>query len=203
MVESNKKQIPWNKGKENVYSEETLSKMRKIRRKYYEEHPEVIENLSSINKGKRGSYEEQYGEEKAKEIKEKLKDSMKGKNSGQNNGMYRDGGRYLLWLNWRNSVIEREGNICKRCKKSADVCHHIYPRELFPEKQFDPDNGCMLCKGCHTWFHNRCKYQLHLSFDSENQFSPFDDAMKYVDYFRLYIGEYDGRENHKQEVFRN
>ena len=57
-MKKNKKRIPWNKGKTNVYSEETLKKN------------------SDAHKI---SFEEKFGKERALEIKKKISDSMKQK----------------------------------------------------------------------------------------------------------------------------
>lgn len=52
------------------------------------------------------------------------------------------------YKNWRNSVLERDGFTCCRCKKH-DVelnVHHIKPFSLYPELRFDIDNGIILAE---------------------------------------------------------
>jgi 5-methylcytosine-specific restriction endonuclease McrA len=54
---------------------------------------------------------------------------------------------------WRLKVYKRDGFRCKMpgcISKTRDIAaHHIYPKKLFPEKQFDVQNGITLCRKCH------------------------------------------------------
>ena len=85
-----RKRIPWNKGKYNIYSEETISKMRKAKLgkpspkkgKTYdqiygtEKAQRLKESNSNYRKGK--TYEERFGKERANEIKIKMGNKHKG-----------------------------------------------------------------------------------------------------------------------------
>ncbi len=83
-TEWKKGQIPWNKGKFNIYSQETLKKMSEARKgkNIGEKHPmwdkhhkkESIEKIRLAFLGK--SYEERFGKEKAEQIKQKLRGKM-------------------------------------------------------------------------------------------------------------------------------
>jgi predicted RNA-binding Zn-ribbon protein involved in translation (DUF1610 family) len=54
---------------------------------------------------------------------------------------------------WRKKVYIRDGYRCKMpgCFSNSKeiAAHHIYPKKLYPEKQFDVSNGITLCKNCH------------------------------------------------------
>ncbi len=54
---------------------------------------------------------------------------------------------------WRKSVYRRDGYRCKMpgCNSnSRDIAaHHIYPKNQFPDKQFEITNGITLCRKCH------------------------------------------------------
>lgn len=54
---------------------------------------------------------------------------------------------------WRLKVYKRDQYRCKMpgCNStSKDIAaHHIFPKKLYPEKQFDLENGITLCRKCH------------------------------------------------------
>ncbi|WP_312471761.1 HNH endonuclease signature motif containing protein [Neobacillus sp.] len=54
---------------------------------------------------------------------------------------------------WRKKVYIRDNYKCKMpgCSSNSKqiAAHHIYPKKLYPEKQFDVSNGITLCKKCH------------------------------------------------------
>jgi len=51
---------------------------------------------------------------------------------------------------WRQTVIRRDGGICRLCKSGKNVeAHHIKPWRLFPSLRFKTDNGLALCRACH------------------------------------------------------
>ena len=65
---------------------------------------------------------------------------------------------------WREDVIRRAGYLCEECKRYgrtdengqpiiATTAHHIKPRELYPELQYDVRNGRALCEACHNKAH--------------------------------------------------
>ncbi|WP_078413739.1 HNH endonuclease [Priestia abyssalis] len=57
------------------------------------------------------------------------------------------------YKHWRLKVYKRDGYRCKMpgCySQSRDIAaHHIFPKKLYPEKQFDISNGITLCRKCH------------------------------------------------------
>ncbi|WP_053364078.1 HNH endonuclease signature motif containing protein [Bacillus sp. FJAT-27251] len=57
------------------------------------------------------------------------------------------------YKSWRKRVYIRDGYRCKMPECSSNsrqiAAHHIYPKKLYPEKQFDITNGITLCKKCH------------------------------------------------------
>ena len=71
---------------------------------------------------------------------------------------------------WREKVLTRDDFTCQVCKKQSNKglnAHHIIPSN-FKEYEWDPDNGLILCAGCHTlgmysahknplWFYNWMK----------------------------------------------
>ena len=54
---------------------------------------------------------------------------------------------------WRKKVYIRDNFKCRmpgcNSKSKQIAAHHIYPKKLYPEKQFDLSNGITLCKNCH------------------------------------------------------
>ena len=65
---------------------------------------------------------------------------------------------------WRAAVIRRAGGLCQDCRRYgrtdkdglpivATVAHHVKPRELYPELQYDLRNGRALCERCHNIAH--------------------------------------------------
>jgi hypothetical protein len=56
---------------------------------------------------------------------------------------------------WRGKVLRKDKYLCQRCLRygkhtAATHAHHKQPRELFPELQYDIDNGEALCTPCHN-----------------------------------------------------
>jgi hypothetical protein len=53
---------------------------------------------------------------------------------------------------WREQVKTEDG-MCVRCRRPGDHCHHVYPKQSYPELRHEPRNGCFLCWKCHDWAH--------------------------------------------------
>ncbi len=52
---------------------------------------------------------------------------------------------------WRLLVLHRDGNRCVFCSSTERLeADHIKPRALYPDLQFDVDNGRTLCHSCHV-----------------------------------------------------
>ena len=65
---------------------------------------------------------------------------------------------------WRDKVIARAGGLCEMCRRygrvgpdglpiAATTAHHIKPRQLYPELQYQVTNGQALCEACHSRAH--------------------------------------------------
>ena len=56
---------------------------------------------------------------------------------------------------FRLTVLERDGNRCRKCGKSEDLCvHHVLDFMAHPEMRCNADNGVTLCRSCHEQFHS-------------------------------------------------
>lgn len=69
---------------------------------------------------------------------------------------------YLLraWRELREAALARDNWLCQRCLgrgrlTTADLVHHILPRETHPELELVLDNLMSLCIGCHNYIHDR------------------------------------------------
>ena len=64
------------------------------------------------------------------------------------------------WIVLRNAVLRRDGYLCResyRYGKRAEACavHHIFPRDEFPEYQWEPWNLISLSAEVHDQMHDR------------------------------------------------
>lgn len=64
------------------------------------------------------------------------------------------------WENLRLSILRRDGYRCKLSSRygknrEAEIVHHIFPRDEFPEYQYEPWNLISVTKGEHNKLHNR------------------------------------------------
>ena len=64
------------------------------------------------------------------------------------------------WRKFRESILKRDGYICKHFSrygktKSAEMVHHIYPTEDYPELFYNPYNLISLSNEAHELMHNR------------------------------------------------
>ena len=51
---------------------------------------------------------------------------------------------------WRQKVLKRDKYTCQMCGSQYNLeGHHIYPFHDYPERQFNVDNGVILCHECH------------------------------------------------------
>lgn len=59
------------------------------------------------------------------------------------------------YTNWRESVFERDGYTCQKCKQIGGNlnAHHIKPFAEFENERFNTDNGVTLCRECHMNLH--------------------------------------------------
>lgn len=69
------------------------------------------------------------------------------------------------WLMVRQSVLRRDGYMCQLSKRygkivQANTVHHIFPRELFPEYQYELWNLISLSAEKHNELHDRNTNEL-------------------------------------------
>jgi 5-methylcytosine-specific restriction endonuclease McrA len=121
-MKQKKKQIPWNKGKKGIYSEETLKKMSDAKKgmklwlgKHHSE--ETKKKLSEINKGKKHSEESKKkivealtGRKHSEETKEKIKQSHLGKKRGEFSKEWREKMSEALKRRWEEGQFKGESH---------------------------------------------------------------------------------------------
>ena len=64
------------------------------------------------------------------------------------------------WKKLREKILRRDGYICQEAKRygkmqQASVVHHIFPRDLYPEYEWEPWNLISLTKKSHNKMHDR------------------------------------------------
>lgn len=69
------------------------------------------------------------------------------------------------WKKLRMRILYRDGYICQLSNRTgkfveATVVHHIFPREYFPEYEWEPWNLISLCNVKHNTLHDRETDQL-------------------------------------------
>ena len=69
------------------------------------------------------------------------------------------------WKKLRESILRRDGYMCQLTKRygklvEANTVHHIFPREYFPEFQWEPWNLISLSAVAHNTLHDRDTDQL-------------------------------------------
>lgn len=64
------------------------------------------------------------------------------------------------WQRLRAAILRRDGYMCQESKRfgkrrDADTVHHVFPRDLFPEYQWEPWNLIALAADVHDMMHDR------------------------------------------------
>ena len=64
------------------------------------------------------------------------------------------------WLRLRAAVLRRDGYVCQESRRygkrvAATTVHHVFPREAFPEYQWEPWNLISLAGDVHDQMHDR------------------------------------------------
>lgn len=64
------------------------------------------------------------------------------------------------WDRLREDVLRRDGYICRDSRRfgkriEATTVHHVFPREEYPEYQWEPWNLISLCAEAHDAMHDR------------------------------------------------
>lgn len=76
----------------------------------------------------------------------------------------------LGYVRFKNEVLRRDNHTCVVCKVNKNlVVHHLNSHHWDKENRVNPDNGRVLCRGCHTTFHKECGYK----FNTKEQFEDF------------------------------
>ena len=73
--------------------------------------------------------------------------------------------QHKRWIKLRVSILTRDCYTCQDSKRygrrvQADTVHHIFPRDRFPEYQWEPWNLISLCSKAHDEMHDRITGQL-------------------------------------------
>jgi hypothetical protein len=166
-----RKRDVWNKGKTNIYSKETIEKIRNSLLGY--KHSEKAR--SNMSKGKMGHYV-------SNETKLKISMSHKGKPSHNKGRPMPEAQKEKLRLtnkirwdllgrkqdkrplhncslynNWTKVILKRDNYTCTKCKKLGGTlnAHHIKSFINYPELRYDLNNGITLCHKCHKQIHKR------------------------------------------------
>ena len=70
------------------------------------------------------------------------------------------------WRHLREAVLRRDGYVCQIAKRTkllpepAGIVHHIFPRDIFPEYQWQPWNLISVSAAAHNRLHDRNTDQL-------------------------------------------
>lgn len=124
---SRKGKETWNKGKTDIYSEETLQKIRKGRAKQ-KFSLETRKKLSEAHKGEKSHL-------------------WKGGITPINRALRNT----LEYRKWKKDVLERDNYTCQGCGVKGGNLHvdHIKQFAYFPELRTELSNGRTLCIDCH------------------------------------------------------
>ena len=158
---SKKGTIPWNKGLKNIYSEETLIKMREANKgrvgywkgKHLSE--ETRRKQSEIKKGKyTGEKHPNFGKSPTEETRQKMRDARKDRFSGENCPSWQNGKSFeeypIEFKQIKKSILERDNYKCQYpgCIEIHDRLHvhHID----YNKQNNDPENLITLCNSCHS-----------------------------------------------------
>ena len=126
--------VSWNKGKTDIYSEETLLKMSKS----------ASGNKSNL--GKKFSREHRY----------KISNALKGENApGWKGGITEKNKADRLTISykeWRQHVFSRDDYTCQACGERGGqlVADHVMSFSKYPDIRTEILNGQTLCRECHT-----------------------------------------------------
>lgn len=99
------------------------------------------------------------GKKHSEEAKRKLSEKAMGR-PAWNKGMRKKKvpaipGSINKWMNFKKTIIERDGN-CWKCGSNNRIeVHHMASKKRFPEFYYDEANCITLCYWCHKEFHKR------------------------------------------------
>ena len=80
---------------------------------------------------------------------------------------------------WAKAVKQQAGYKCVICGSNEKLeSHHIKPRSLYPEHEFNIENGLCLCHKCHFFFHN-LSYANGVNYSDNARYLPKADQMRW------------------------
>ena len=142
-------------------SQETKKKISEAMKKFYQEHPEIKEQISKKLKGN-------IPWNKGMKMPESFREKCRSKNlSHLKKYQFQKGRKHPYWKGgvcrdkhylgkkeyrlWRKAVFERDNYTCQICKiRGGDLeAHHIFPWAKYPELRFNIQNGMTVHKKCH------------------------------------------------------
>jgi 5-methylcytosine-specific restriction endonuclease McrA len=148
---SHKGQIAWNKGKRDIYSEETKKKLREATLRMWKNSEYRTKNKTS--KGKK--FSEEFKKRKSKLWKGNRNPNWKGGITSENDQI-RKSEEYKIW---RDAVYKRDCFTCRicgnKCSSKNIVAHHLLSFSDYIHLRFAIDNGMTLCRNCHLRLHNQ------------------------------------------------
>lgn len=73
--------------------------------------------------------------------------------------------RLPRWIRLRAAILRRDGYMCRESMRygkraEATTVHHIFPRDTFPEYQWEPWNLVSLAGDVHDQMHDRASGEL-------------------------------------------
>jgi hypothetical protein len=148
-------QVPWNKGRTGVYSEEALARFSQVQKNRTPEHQQKLNDAKkgSIpwNKGRVGVFHHSEAT--------KLKISQSTKGEGGNNwkgGITPEnklGRTSVEYKGWQTAVFQKDNFTCQVCSQYNGYLHadHIKPYAEHLELRYDVNNGRTLCRACHYY----------------------------------------------------
>lgn len=174
-----RERVPWNKGKINIYSKETIQKMSE-RRKGKKHSEETKLKMSEDRKGHIVSQETRnkitgennsfYGKHHTEETKRKISETKKGKKlkltdeQHLNRSLSRSKEKSHFWrggisfepysIDWTNtlkrSIKERDKYTCQVCSAIQDDTIFYIHHVDYNKKNCNPNNLITLCNSCHS-----------------------------------------------------
>jgi len=146
-----KGQIPWNKGKTNVYSKETINKIK-----------EKLKGHIPWNKGLKTGLVPKSAFKKGIHYSSKT-EFKKGHGLKEKNPNWKGGKSFEPYtIDWTRSlkisIRERDKYTCQICgEKQGDKTHDVHHKD-YDKKNCNPDNLITLCIKCHRKTNHNRKY---------------------------------------------
>lgn len=162
---SQKGAIPWNKGKTNIYSEETIVKIKAGRAKQVIKHSEETRRKIGLAHSKEKCTWWNGGISKINKTERKI---------------LTDTFEYRQWCRF---VFERDNYICQICGEGGRLhANHIKKFSDFPELILISNNGITLCERCEIKFvnHHEEEWESYFNFNLMTRGIVEDSEMVYL-----------------------